>query len=217
MSVGEIASYLKESFYPGLVLQVIPMQGWQRKMWFDNTKLPWVLPSPNMPAIDTASVYPGMCLLEGTMISEGRGTTRPFEIFGAPYINPERLVQKLVAYKLPGVVFRPMYFQPAFQKHAGSLCGGAQLHITGRERFRPFKTGVGVIKAIYDLHPKDFLWKQPPYEYESEKMPIDILAGTERLRKGIEKGESLDRMEAWWREQCHSFQKNVRRRFLFYE
>src|SRR5208283_1030577 len=216
MSGGEIASYLKESFYPGLELHVVPMQGWKRKMWFDSTKLTWVLPSPNMPAIDTASVYPGICLLEGTMISEGRGTTRPFEIFGAPYIDPGRLVKKLIAYKLPGVVFRPMYFKPAFQKHAGSLCGGAQIHITGRERFRPFKTGVAVIMSILELYPKDFLWKQPPYEYETEKMPIDILAGTERLRHDIEKGERLDRMEAWWREQCHSFQKNVRRRFLLY-
>ena len=169
-----------------------------------------------MPSIDTAAVYPGMCLLEGTMISEGRGTTRPFEIFGAPYIDPDRLVKKLIAYKLPGVAFRPVYFKPAFQKHAGALCGGAQIHITGRERFRPFKTGVAVIMSILDLYPKYFLWKQPPYEYEAEKRPIDILAGTERLRQDIEKGERLDRMEEWWREQCHSFQKNVRGRFLFY-
>ena len=169
-----------------------------------------------MPTIDTATVYPGMCLLEGTMISEGRGTTRPFEIFEAPYVDPDRLVKKLIAYKLPGVAFRPVYFKPAFQKHAGALCGGAQIHITGRERFRPFKTGVAVIMSLLDLYPKDFLWKQPPYEYEAEKRPIDILAGTERLRQDIEKGERLDRMEEWWREQCHSFRKNVRRRFLFY-
>ncbi len=217
MTVGEIASYLKESFYAGLALYIITMQGWQRKMWFDDTKLPWVSPSPNMPAIDTSTVYPGMCLLEGTMLSEGRGTTRPFEIFGAPYVQPDRMVKELNSYKLPGVVFRPMYFQPAFQKHAGAVCGGAQLHITARERFKPFKTGVAAIKAIHDLYPKYFLWKRPPYEYEMEKMPIDILAGTDRLREEIEKGEPLDRMEAWWKEQCHSFRQQARRRFLLYE
>lgn len=217
MSVGEIASYLQGSFYPGLALHIIPVQGWQRKMWFGDTQLPWILPSPNMPTIDSAAVYPGMCLLEGTMISEGRGTTRPFEIFGAPYVQPDRLVKKLNEYKLPGIVFRPMYFQPAFQKYAGKLCGGAQLHITGRQQFKPFRTGVAVIKALHDLYPEDFMWKQPPYEYETEKMPVDILSGTEKIRKGIEKGERLDRMEEWWMEQCRSFRRNVRRRFLLYE
>jgi uncharacterized protein YbbC (DUF1343 family) len=217
MSVGEIALYLQESFYPGLELHIIPMQGWQRKMWFEDTRLPWIFPSPNMPAIATANVYPGMCLLEGTAVSEGRGTTRPFEIFGAPYINPDELVKKLNSYRLGGVVFRPMYFQPTFQKHAGELCGGAQIHITSRQQFKPFKTGVAVIKAIHDLYPKDFVWKQPPYEYETEKMPVDILAGTERIRIGIEKGEPLDRMEEWWIEQGRSFLRNVRRKFLLYK
>ena len=216
MTVGEIALYLKESFYPGLVLHIIRMRAWKRKMWFDNAKLAWVLPSPNMPTIDTATVYPGMCLLEGTLVSEGRGTTRPFEIFGAPYINPDNLVKRLDSYKLEGVLFRPAYFQPFFQKHGGSLCGGAQIHIMDRERFKPFKTGVAVIKAIHDLYPKDFMWKQPPYEYETEKMPIDILAGTEDLRRGIEKGEQLNVMEECWSEQSHSFHQAVRRKFLLY-
>ncbi|MBF0505499.1 MAG: DUF1343 domain-containing protein [Nitrospirae bacterium] len=216
MSMGEIASYFKQSFYPGLALYLIPMQGWQRKMWFNETGLPWVLPSPNMPTIDSATAYPGMCLLEGTMISEGRGTTRPFEIFGAPYVQPDRLVKELDTYKLRGVFFRPMYFQPAFQKHAGAVCGGAQLHITGRAQFKPFKTGVAVMKAIHDLYPEDFLWKLPPYEYETEKMPVDILAGSERIRAGIENGESPDLMEEWWGEQCRTFGRNVRREFLLY-
>ncbi|MEW6117270.1 MAG: DUF1343 domain-containing protein [Nitrospirota bacterium] len=216
MTVGEIALYLKETFYPELDLHVIPVKGWKRKVLFDKTGLPWVLPSPNMPTLDTAVVYPGMCLLEGTMLSEGRGTTRPFEIFGAPYIDPEALVKRLKEYKLPGAVFRPVFFQPTFQKHAGMLCGGAQIHVTGREEFRPFKTAVAVLKAVYDLYPDDFLWKQPPYEYEAEKMPIDILAGTDRLRKEIEGGERLKHIEAWWGEQCRSFQQKVRKRFLLY-
>lgn len=217
MTVGEIAEYLKTEYYQGLDLHVVPMTGWKREMWFDFTGLPWVLPSPNMPTLDTAVVYPGMCLLEGTMLSEGRGTTRPFEIFGAPYIRPEVLVKRLREFKLPGVIFRPMFFQPTFQKHSGKLCGGAQIHVTDRDKFRPFKTGVAILKAVHDLYPEDFLWKQPPYEYETEKMPIDILAGTDRLRIEIENGETLGRMEQWWKAQCSLFHKNVTRRFMMYE
>lgn len=215
MTVGEIADYLKNKFYPSLDLHVIKMQGWKRKMWFNETALPWVMPSPNMPTPDTAIVYPGMCLLEGTNLSEGRGTTRPFEIFGAPFIEPDRLVKKLKEFKLAGVIFRPMYFLPAFQKHAGKLCGGAQIHITDRDKFKPFKTGVAILKAVHDIYPKQFKWKQPPYEYETEKMPIDILAGTDRLRKDIGKGESLKNMEVWWTEELRAFEK-TRRQYLIY-
>jgi uncharacterized protein YbbC (DUF1343 family) len=174
------------------------------------------MPSPNMPTLDTAIVYPGMCLLEGTLLSEGRGTTRPFEIFGAPFIDPYSLVKRLREFKLPGVVFRPLSFEPTFQKHNCRLCGGAHIHVTDRERFKPFKTGVAVLKAIHELYPGHFQWKNPPYEYESEKMPVDILAGNDWLRKGIEKGEDLEQMEARWREECLHFHKTVRRRFLMY-
>jgi uncharacterized protein YbbC (DUF1343 family) len=186
-------------------------------MWFDETGLPWVMPSPNMPTLETAIAYPGMCLLEGTEVSEGRGTTRPFELFGAPFIDPDLLVSRLREYDLPGVVFRPMYFQPTFQKHAGTLCGGAQIHIIRRERFRPFKTGVAVLKAIHDLYPDQFAWKQPPYEYEYEKMPVDILAGSDRLRLDIENGVPLHRMEEWWREESKAFDRNMRKKYVLYE
>lgn len=151
------------------------------------------------------------------MLSEGRGTTRPFEIFGAPFIDPELLVQRLMEFRLPGAVFRPMYFQPTFQKHAGKICGGAQIHVTDREKFRPFKTGVAIIKAVHDLYPKKFKWKKPPYEYEEKKKPIDILAGTDALRKGIEKGQSLEHLETWCAEQSLAFRKNIRRKYLLYE
>jgi uncharacterized protein YbbC (DUF1343 family) len=170
-----------------------------------------------MPTLNTAIVYPGMCLLEGTMMSEGRGTTRPFEIFGAPFIDPDKLVKQLNKFRLSGVFFRPMYFQPTFQKHAGKLCGGAQIYVTNREKFKPFKTGVAIIKAIYDLYPDEFRWKQPPYEYETVKMPIDILAGTDRLRRDIEKGEHLEKMEEWWSEECYLFTKNKRKHYLLYD
>lgn len=216
MTIGEIGTYLKNEFYPSLDLHIIPMNNWQRKMWFDKTGLPWIMPSPNMPSLDTATLYPGMCLLEGTNLSEGRGTTRPFEIFGAPFIDPDLLVMRLKEFSLPGVIFRPMFFQPTFQKHAGRLCGGAQIHVINREKFRPFKTGVAVLKAMHDLYPEDFRWKQPPYEYETEKMPIDILAGTDRLRLDIETGEKLDRMEKLWREECAKFNREFRKKYLMY-
>ncbi len=216
MTIGEIGSYLRNEFYPTLDFYVISMEGWNRKMWFDETGLPWVMPSPNIPTLDTATVYPGMCLLEGTCLSEGRGTTRPFEIFGAPFIDPERFARSLNAFRLLGVVFRPLYFQPTFQKHAGEICGGAQIHVTNRDRFKSFKVGVAVLKAVRDLYPEEIIWRQPPYEYETEKMPIDILSGTDRLRRDIERGEDLNKMEEWWEEQRQEYQK-IRRRYLIYK
>jgi uncharacterized protein YbbC (DUF1343 family) len=216
MTIGEIGNYLRNEFYPSLDLHVVPISGWKRKMWFDETALPWVLPSPNMPTPDTALVYPGMCLLEGTNLSEGRGTTRPFEIFGAPFIDPDLLVDTLDGFKLPGVIFRPMSFQPTFQKYAGQLCGGAQIHVSNRNKFKPFKTGVAILKTAYELYPEHFAWKQPPYEYETKKMPIDILAGSDRMRKEIEGGEKIDQMEEWWQEECSDFNRRFRKKYLIY-
>jgi uncharacterized protein YbbC (DUF1343 family) len=216
MTIGEVGAYLRDTFYPGLDYSVAPIQGWKRTMWFDQTRLPWVMPSPNMPTPDTALVYPGMCLFEATNISEGRGTTRPFEIFGAPFIHPESLVAVLRKFKLPGVQFRPLSFQPSFQKHADLLCGGAQIHVTDRERFRPFKTGVAVLKAIHNTYPREFRWNQPPYEYEEVNLPIDILAGSSRLRKDIEAWNELDEMEKWWIKESKAFEK-IRKKYLIYE
>jgi uncharacterized protein YbbC (DUF1343 family) len=217
MTIGEIGNFLHHEYYPTLDFHVIAMQGWERKMWFDDTALPWVIPSPNMPTLDTATVYPGMCLLEGTNISEGRGTTRPFEAFGAPFIDPDMLVSRLREYKLPGLVFRPLYFQPTFQKHAGKLCGGAQIHVTNRDKFKPFKTGIAVLKVIHDLYPNQFAYKKPPYEYEYQKMPIDILSGSDRLRQDIENLVSLAHMEEWWQEECRVFDAKMRKRYLMYK
>jgi uncharacterized protein YbbC (DUF1343 family) len=216
MTIGEIGSYFRDEFYPKLDFHVIAMKGWKRNMWFDGLGLPWIFPSPNMPTPDTAVVYPGMCLLEATNLSEGRGTTRPFEIFGAPFIDPDAFVKELWKFKLPGVIFRPLYFLPTFQKHAGKLCGGAQIHVIERKKFRPFRTGVAIVKTARDLYPRSFAWKQPPYEYETEKMPVDILAGTDRLRKDLDSGRSLGYMGRWWDEQCQEFNKKVRKRYLIY-
>jgi uncharacterized protein YbbC (DUF1343 family) len=216
MTIGEIASYLKDRFYPSVELHVIRMTGWKRDMWFEDTGLPWVLPSPNIPTVDTALVYPGMCLLEGTNISEGRGTTKPFELFGAPYIDPYALARHLSGFNLPGVLFRPVYFLPTFQKYAGRLCGGAQIHITDRERFKPFRTAVAVLKAAHDLYPAEFAWKEPPYEYEDTLLPIDILSGSDLLRKDIERGIAIREMELNWTAELREFNRKTRKEYLLY-
>ena len=176
-TIGELAQQFRDEAFPKCELSVLPMKNWERAMWFDQTGLPWVMPSPNMPTLDTATVYPGMCLFEGTNISEGRGTTRPFEIFGAPFIDAEKLCTELNGLKLPGVLLRENHFQPTFQKFAGQLCGGAQIHVIDREAFCPFETGLEIIRAIRTLYRDQFAWKQPPYEYETDKLPIEILLG----------------------------------------
>ena len=176
-TIAELALQFRNEAFLNCRLSILPVRNWKRAMWFDETGLPWVMPSPNMPTIETATVYPGMCLLEGTNISEGRGTTRPFEIFGAPFIQAEQLCRELNNSKLPGVFFREAYFQPAFHKFAGQLCGGAQLHVVNRNSFRPFATGVEIIKRIRKLCGDQFQWKQPPYEYEWKRLPIEILIG----------------------------------------
>lgn len=204
-TIGEALRWVARRL--GTPVRVIRMRGWGRRPWFDRTGAPWVLPSPNMPTLDTAVVYPGMCLLEGTTVSEGRGTTRPFEIFGAPWIDPDRLTSRLRGAKLPGLHVRPLWFQPTFQKHAGEICGGAQLHVTDRVRYYPVRTGVAVLAAVREqLPPGQLLWSPPPYEYEAVKPPIDILSGGPHLREAIDQGqgwaEIADHWESWeeaWR------------------
>ena len=176
-TIGELAQQFREEAFPDCRLSILPMKNWRREMWFDQTGLPWVMPSPNMPTLGTATVYPGMCLLEATNVSEGRGTTRPFEVFGAPFINAETFCRELNVLKLPGAFFRENYFQPTFHKFAGELCAGAQLHVVDRTKFRPFLTGLEIIKRIRQIYPDQFQWKQPPYEYEWKRLPIEILIG----------------------------------------
>ncbi len=186
LTIGEIARLANDRFGIGCELDVIPCGGWSRASWHDETGLPFVLPSPNLPTLDSCTVYPGMVLLEGTNLSEGRGTTRPFEFFGAPYLDPHQLKPALDHFSLPGVEFRPCHFEPTFQKHAGELCGGAQIHVTDRSTFLPVQTAVTILHTVRQLAPDDFSWRPPPYEYETEKMPIDILWGSAALREGID-------------------------------
>jgi uncharacterized protein YbbC (DUF1343 family) len=176
-TIGELARQFQCEAFPGCELVVLPLANWDREMWYTETGLPWVMPSPNMPTLDTATVYPGMCLLEATNISEGRGTTRPFELFGAPWIDGRRLTRALNGLELPGAFFREAHFQPTFHKYAGELCSGAQLHVTDRDSFKSFNTGVQVIRQVKAIWPEHFQWKQPPYEYEYERLPIEVLIG----------------------------------------
>lgn len=176
-TIGELALQFRDEAFRECKLEVLPMEGWERAMWFDQTGLPWVLPSPNMPTLETATVYAGMCLLEATNISEGRGTSRPFELFGAPWIRGEEFATRLNALALPGVYFREAYFQPTFHKYAGEICAGAQVHVIDRERFLPFRTGVEIIRYTQASYATRFAWKPPPYEYEYQRLPIEVLIG----------------------------------------
>jgi uncharacterized protein YbbC (DUF1343 family) len=198
MTAGEIARWRHSVEKLDLDLVVLSMRGWQRDMRFDHTGLPWVMPSPNMPTTDTALVYPGMCLVEGTELSEGRGTTRPFELAGAPYLDGHRLAADLTAMELPGVMFRPMVTTPMFHKHHGKPCGGVQLHVTNPETFRPYRTGVAFLKACYGQSPAAFRWRAKAYEFVDKIPAIDLLAGGEALRTGIEAGASLAELAARW-------------------
>lgn len=173
-----------------LDLSVVALQGWRREMTFDETGLPWVLPSPNMPTVDTAFVYPGLCLLEGTNLSEGRGSTRPFEIVGARFLDSSRLAEDLTEAHLPGVAFRPLTFRPTFHKFAGEPCGGIQLHVTDRRAFLPVRTGVAVLAAARAQAPREFRWRREPYEFVADRLAIDLLAGTDAVRIGVDGGAS---------------------------
>ena len=186
MTIGELARLFNERFGIGAELEVVPLEGWRRGMFWGDTRLPWVMPSPNMPTLDTAVVYPGGVLFEGTQLSEGRGTTRPFELLGAPWIDADTVAARLNALKIDGAHFRPVVFEPTFHKHARLACGGVQVHVTDRRTFRPVLAGVAVMGEFRRCAPDRFAWRQPPYEYVHDRMPIDILAGSDRLRRAIE-------------------------------
>jgi uncharacterized protein YbbC (DUF1343 family) len=209
LTMGELALFFRHVLELDLEVEIVWMANWRRAMWFDETGLPWVMPSPNIPTLATAAVYPGFCLLEGTELSEGRGTTRPFEIFGAPFIDPQRLVGRIAEWRLPGCVLRPLSFRPTFQKHAGRACGGAQVHLTDREAFRPVLTATAALAAVHELWPAEFHWKAPPYEYEYEKLPIDILAGGPDFRRDIEAGRSPWEISEAWEADVAAFANGV--------
>jgi uncharacterized protein YbbC (DUF1343 family) len=205
MTTGELALLFNSEFGIHCDLSVIEMEGWRRGDWFDRTGLPWIPPSPNLPTLDSATVYPGMVLVEGTNLSEGRGTTRPFELVGAPYIQSRSFAERLNALNLPGVRFRPVYFQPTFQKWAGEMCGGIQIHVKDREAFEPYWTGIAIIATARSMYPESFQWRQPPYEYEYEKLPIQILCGGIQIPGMIERSTPLSQIRRSWQDDVAAF------------
>jgi uncharacterized protein YbbC (DUF1343 family) len=218
LTVGEIARMVNDTEQIGCRLEVVSMTGWRRGYDHDATNLPWVMPSPNMPTVDTAFVYPGMCLFEGTELSEGRGTTRPFEVCGAPYVSfaeAHALVDQLHRLDLPGVRFRPIVFTPMFQKFARKRCGGVALHVLSRRDFLPYLTGVAIIRAFRHMFPREFRWRTREYEFVSSVPAIDLLAGGPALREGIDAGLSIEALAATWRPAETAFHK-TREKWLLY-
>jgi uncharacterized protein YbbC (DUF1343 family) len=215
MTIGELAQLFNDEFGIGADLDVVEMTGWRREMYHDETGLVWVLPSPNLPTLDSAVVYPGTVLFEGTNTSEGRGTTRPFEIVGAPWVVADQFADTLNALEMPGVHFRPAVFEPTFHKHARTSCGGCQIHVLDRAAFRPVEAGVALTREFHAADPARFSWREPPYEYEHEKLPIDILAGSSELRRQIELGMTARDIAASWIAPVVQFAR-VRERFLLY-
>lgn len=214
-TIGELAEFVNRECKVGAQLEVIALCGWNRSLWQDETTIPWVMPSPNMPTVSTAAVYPGTVLIEGTNLSEGRGTCRPFEFVGAPFLDGDSLAAYLNEFQLAGVAFRPAWFRPTFDKWVGELCGGVQVHVTDRGRFKPFLAGVAILKAAMELGGAKFSWRQPPFEYEWQKLPIDILCGTDRVRLKLESGESLRDIEEYCAADVARFEP-LRQEYLRY-
>lgn len=215
LTAGELARWLNDVRGIGCDLEVVAMDGWRREMFWVDTGLPWVLPSPNLPTPDSCVVYPGMVLVEGTNLSEGRGTTRPFELVGAPYLDPYALVEAVAPGDVAGCRLRPCFFEPTFHKHAGALCGGVQIHVTDRAAFRSVRTAAALFRAMKDQAPDGFAWRPPPYEYEERLMPIDILWGHAGLREGIDGGTSVDEILHGVDDACAAFGRGAEAVLLY--
>ena len=215
LTLGEALHFINETQDIGCDLEVIRMRGWERSMYHEQTGQPWIMPSPNMPSPDTALLYPGIVLLEGTNISEGRGTTKPFELVGAPWIEPQEFARKLSSCGIEGAQFRPVHFEPTWDKHEGTLCGGVQIHVVNRKMFKPVRCGALLIGAAAELYPKDFAWSDPPYEYELEHFPIDVIYGGDGLRESIDSGRSPMALFDDWKRSERNFSRK-RKPFLLY-
>ncbi len=215
LTLGELAGLFNQVLGIGADLSVAAMTGWNRDMFFDQTTRLWVPPSPNMPSLETAVVYPGQVLWEGTNISEGRGTTRPFEYFGAPFIDPSRVTKRLNEFPIPGVNLLETAFRPTFQKWQGEVCRGFFLQVYDRRVFQPYRTALILLQTVRELYPEDFKWKEPPYEYETERRPIDLLIGDQPLRLALEAGQPVSELEATWMPGLEEFVK-IREAFLLY-
>lgn len=215
LTIGELALMFNNRFGIHCDLTVIPMQGWRRGMFSHETGLYWVAPSPNLPTAVSAYVYPGQVLWEGTNISEGRGTTQPFEIFGAPFIHPEKVLKRMGGMLINGAVLRPVEFEPTAHKWKGERCRGFQIHVTDPQRFKPYRTSLALLQAMMHVHADRFQWKQPPYEYEYERMPIDLIIGSRDIRDRLSAMEPIDDLEAYWQDELKAFDIMRRNHFLY--
>lgn len=216
LTIGELAKLFNEHFKIGCDLEIIPMKGWRRSMFFNQTGLPWVAPSPNLPTPVSTMVYPGQVLWEGTNVSEGRGTTLPFELFGAPYLNPEKLVGSIGAASIPGIVLRPVVFEPTANKWQMQPCRGFQIHITDPTQYRPYETSLRLLQAIILHHKNSFEWKQPPYEYETRRLPIDLIIGDRIIRRQLEDMQPIDTLVESWQAGLAEFCE-ISQRFHIYK
>jgi uncharacterized protein YbbC (DUF1343 family) len=215
MTFCELGKMFNEHFDIGCEAAYVMMSGWTRELWYDDTDGPWVLPSPNIPTTATTAVFPATVHLEGTQMSEGRGTTKPFEFAGAPYIDADDFAAALTGFNFPGVYFRSCVFMPTYQKHAGQACGGVQIHVTDREAFEPVIAGIAIVKTAFDMYGDQFRWKDPPYEYEYDRNPFDLISGTSKIREAIERGDSLEAIQASWVDPLEKF-ATLREQFLLY-
>jgi uncharacterized protein YbbC (DUF1343 family) len=215
MTIGELARLFNFAYGIGCDLTVIPMGGWRREMYFKDTGLPWVAPSPNLPTPTSAIVYPGQVIWEGTNVSEGRGTTQPFEFFGAPFIDPEAIRDYTAKKDIPGATLRTVGFEPTSNKWQGHLCRGFQIHVTDTDHFEPYRTSLLLLQAVIASHKEAFEWKKPPYEYEFDRLPIDLIIGDKSLRERLEKHEDIDDLKASWMTGRYAFLEQ-RKAFLLY-
>jgi uncharacterized protein YbbC (DUF1343 family) len=215
MTIGELARFFNERFEIGCDLEIIAMKGWRRSMFFQQTGLPWVPPSPNLPGPVSAMVYPGQVIWEGTNVSEGRGTTQPFELFGAPYFIPERILSTVGAESIPGIILREVVFEPTANKWQAQACRGFQIHITDPDEFRPYETSLRLLQAVILHHRKEFKWKPPPYEYETERLPIDLIIGDRKIRERLENLEPIDQIAQSWQTELNEFSQISREFYLY--
>jgi uncharacterized protein YbbC (DUF1343 family) len=215
LTFAELALFINSEYGIGAELTVVPMQGWQRHMLFRDTGFPWVFPSPNMPTPETALLYPGQVIWEGTNISEGRGTTMPFELFGCPYLNHNEVLSFVEKTELPGCFLRPLLFQPTSGKWANQVCCGFQMHVTDQHAFMPYRSSLALLQALLTLYPGQFAYKEPPYEYEYSRMPIDLILGSRTVRQQLEQGMAVMEMETHWRKELADFAEQ-RRPYLLY-
>jgi uncharacterized protein YbbC (DUF1343 family) len=215
LTMGELALLCNREMGIDAELEIIKMQGWQRKMFFTDTGFPWVFPSPNMPTPLTALVYPGQVIWEGTNISEGRGTTLPFELTGAPFINPTQVLEQLAGIDLPGCTLRPLVFEPTSGKWAGQSCAGFHLHVTSPQTFLSYRLSLSLYQALLQLYPEDFSYKQPPYEYEYDLLPMDLILGDQKLRQDLEQGVHIIDLERSWENELEAFTALRRSVFLY--